>query len=957
MRRGMRSAGGWRLSAYAANRARRPVRAPVLRPHLWLAILLAGVVGLAVPLPSAVGASGLSEFDVWGGSATIAGQAVWSGMTPAEIDAAVVKAISQGATVIEADSNLSEYLTDAQFAEELALITQFTSRAHAKGVKVVWYMPTLESNTTNGKNLPNTMYKDHPDWAQVGLDGTPNVFYGGSGQVFWVEKNMESVWLSPSSGYRDYFIDRVEQIVATGVDGLWADVPIYADFGPTQWVDLNPAAVARFLADTGLTAPTVVNWDNPVWRRWISWRHEELARFLTDVAAAAQAIDAQFPIIAETLPTDYNGATIYGLDAGYLKDIPGVTHVFEVDSMSNNSGFRAAREDDWISLISALKYTKAASGDKPSWVFTYGKQVDDAEAVMAEAVAAGNNPYELQVPEMTTTVGDGSMRTRLFTWIQANSEYLYERDSASRVAVLFSSSSRDFVDRFAGLGMFATTDAGGDGLFWSNAAVDSAYQRLFLAEFRGMVELLVNNHIPFDTLVAPSAAELARYDVVMLPGVEAIPDGEAALLDAYAEAGGHLLVTGPNPTALDAHGNARTEYALASALGFRRSDPLPTSKVHAYGSGEVRYRSVRLGKSYFVSGDPAAESALLSDLGALSATVVTTNADPRVHFELDRSAQDLVLQVTNFIGADGTFAVAPTAFSVTLELPPGTRAVSVGTTSPDTPGTVVAPIPYTQGASAVTFDVSLAQWAMVVVGIEPTVPAVVPGAPTGVQGAAREGSVDLTWAAPASDGGSPITGYRVQVYEGASTTPIGPALASPGAGRTFTVTGLTNGTGYRFDVAAVNAVGTGPVSARSALVTPAFAPPGAVTGVAGVAGPVGGSGLGSVSLAWTAASTGAAPITSYEVQKALVAATPTWAGAGSVPGTATSADVTGLATGTSWVFRVRAVNAGGPGPWSAASAPVPVPVPVPAAVPGAPSGLVGTAGEKLGGAVVDRAGH
>ena len=491
--------------------------------------------------------------------------------------------------------------------------------------------------------------------------------------------------------------------------------------------------------------------------------------------------------------------------------------------------------------------------------------------------------------------------------------------------------------------MFTSTNAGSDDLFWSDDPNDSAYQRDFLAEFRGMVELLVNNHIPFDTLVAPSAAELTRYDAVVVPDVEAIPDGEAALLDAYALAGGNLLVTGPNPTAFDEHGSGRTEYALASALGFGKADPLPASTVHAYGSGQVRYHSARLGKSYFVTGDPAAESALLGDLGALSATVVTTNADPRVHVELDRSADDLVLQMTNFIGADGTFAVAPTAFSVTLALPPGTSATSVGTTSPDTPGTAVEPIPYVQGASSVTFDVSLNQWAMVVVGIQPTGPATVPGAPTGVQGVPHEGSVDVSWAAPASNGGSPILGYRVRVFEGDSATPTGAALESPGTGTTLTVTGLTNGTGYRFDVAAVNAVGAGSASAKSALVTPTFAPPGVVTGVTGVAGPVGGPGLGTVSLTWSPASTGAAPITSYEVQKALVAATPAWAVAGSVPGTTTGLDVTGLATGASWVFRVRAVNAAGPGPWSAPSAPVVVPVPT--TVPGGPSAVVGTAGE------------
>ena len=38
----------------------------------------------------------------------------------------------------------------------------------------------------------------------------------------------------------------------------------------------------------------------------------------------------------------------------------------------------------------------------------------------------------------------------------------------------------------------------------------------------------------------------------------------------------------------------------------------------------------------------------------------------------------------------------------------------------------------------------------------------VPGAPTGVQGSPGDGSVSLSWTAPASNGGSAITGYRVR---------------------------------------------------------------------------------------------------------------------------------------------------------------------------------------------------
>jgi hypothetical protein len=220
-----------------------------------------------------------TAFNGWAKTARVAGSALFVGMEPQEIDQILSDMISQNVSVIEADTDLSNYLTEAQFEQELAFMSEFTTAAHARGLKVVWYYPSLEVITPNGKNLPNTMYKDHPDWVQLGLNGTPNVFYGGSGQVFWVEADAESAWMSPSSPYRDYFIDRVLRIVPTGIDGLWIDVPLLADFGSTRWSDFNPSAVAKFQTDTGLSAPRVEDWNDPVWRRWMAWRHEEIALF------------------------------------------------------------------------------------------------------------------------------------------------------------------------------------------------------------------------------------------------------------------------------------------------------------------------------------------------------------------------------------------------------------------------------------------------------------------------------------------------------------------------------------------------------------------------------------------------------------------------------------------------------------------------------------------------------
>jgi hypothetical protein len=118
-----------------------------------------------------------------------------------------------------------------------------------------------------------------------------------------------------------------------------------------------------------------------------------------------------------------------------------------------------------------------------------------------------------------------------------------------------------------------------------------------------------------------------------------------------------------------------------------------------------------------------------------------------------------------------------------------------------------------------------------------------------------------SWTAPANNG-STVTSYVVRTYLGgvlqsAKTHTL--TCAQPcSPTRSWTVTGLTNGSLYTFKVVAVNARGTGPAGATTIKVgVPVL--PGAPTSVQATAG------AGSATVSWAAPANGSATITAYVI--------------------------------------------------------------------------------------------
>lgn len=99
-----------------------------------------------------------------------------------------------------------------------------------------------------------------------------------------------------------------------------------------------------------------------------------------------------------------------------------------------------------------------------------------------------------------------------------------------------------------------------------------------------------------------------------------------------------------------------------------------------------------------------------------------------------------------------------------------------------------------------------------IITVTPRATATAPGAPTDASAIPGDGNALVRWVAPASNGGSAITGYTVFASPG--------TITCSSTTTSCIVSGLTNGVEYTFTVKATNAVGTSSASIASNAVTP-----------------------------------------------------------------------------------------------------------------------------------------
>ena len=446
------------------------------------------------------------------------------GQTGEDVDSLVRTLASQGVTLVELDVGLSSYETmydESEFERALKLVKAFTSSAHARGLRVVVYLPALEIVS----DLRGRVFsRERSAWLQRSLDGRPLAVSGAELEVPWLDPTSEDAWVSPLSPHRQVVCDRAARLISEGgADGIWLDVPHMPSYLTEELSDLWPDAsewgVQSFEERYWEEPPSEPDWSDLAFRKWIAWRHEAVLDFVLEVADAV--VEAGGVLLVESSACDHGGTEL-AFDPTLLRWNPTVILVPEVGPPEWERGLFKASFREWTDFYAMLKHARACSPLRPFLPLTYGLNPEDSSRQLGLVLAIADGFFE-------TDSADGLMTGSVGTAFREKAFYLVSllkgpRESQAKVAVLFSRATRDYVDRYV-YGPYDVSDT------------------THMAAFRRVVEVLARAHVQFDVLPVDEMdpSELSRYEVVIAPQVRCLSRGARLTLEEYS---GNLLRIG-----------------------------------------------------------------------------------------------------------------------------------------------------------------------------------------------------------------------------------------------------------------------------------------------------------------------------------------------------------------------------------------------------------------------------
>jgi hypothetical protein len=433
---------------------------------------------------------------------------------------------------IEVDNDIpGRYESFVHPEEKLRAIRQVADEAHRVGNFVFVYIAGTECITAHADQTAHTLAKDHPDWLQRKITGEPAIFGGGT--AFWIAKGDEDVWVSPyAPEWRKTYMERVRQIAATGIDGIYVDIPYWMthfDGWEDTWASFDDYTVAAFRTQTGLDAKhdlKIGDFTDANFRKWVEFRIQTITDFLREIDESAKSVNPKIKTIPEIYPGIEEEAVRVGADVYSLYPVVGaIAHEYEFGGGDHMASSRTPL--DWFRYQVGMHSFRAFAQGKATWILNYSwdgdKKVDAREAMMNLAmsqVMAGANFWDAPGHSMAGS-NDLPTRKKIFSWIHEHEKTFYlPRTPIDPIGVYFSPETRNF------------------------------HASDFLASYRGILILLMQKHLEFQ-IVTPRTLADFNGPTLILPDVRELNEEERTALRRLVARGKKLVITGVNVTGLD----------------------------------------------------------------------------------------------------------------------------------------------------------------------------------------------------------------------------------------------------------------------------------------------------------------------------------------------------------------------------------------------------------------------
>lgn len=447
------------------------------------------------------------------------------GLDRNDADQIVRKATDDHVYGIEVDNDIpGRYESFLDPRAKLEVIRKVAEQAHKANNKAFVYIAGTECITANADKSVHTVMKDHPDWLQRKITGEPAMFTGGA--AFWIRQGDEDVWISPyAKEWRKQYMQRVREIAATGIDGIYVDIPYWMthfDGWEQSWASFDDYTVAAFKEKTGLDAKKDLklgDFQNANFRKWIDFRIETMTDFVREIRENARSVNPQIMLIPEIYPGIEEEATRVGADVYEMYNVIDViAHEYEFGNGEHMAAVRS--QVDWFLYQAGMLTFRAFAQGKATWILNYSwdgqKGVTAPEPMKNLAnsiVMTGSNFWDAPGHSMAGT-NDEATRKQIFAWIEKNEKALYSpRTPLHPVGVYFSPKSRDYTPK------------------------------QFLPSYRGAMVLLIQQHRSLQA-VTPRTLPEFHGGTLVLPGVSVLNETERQNLKTFVDHGGRLVVLG-----------------------------------------------------------------------------------------------------------------------------------------------------------------------------------------------------------------------------------------------------------------------------------------------------------------------------------------------------------------------------------------------------------------------------